>query len=260
MKDHVALITGGGEGIGEAAARELARAGMRVAVLGRTPDNTEGTVEKITEAGGEALSLQADISQSEEMETAIARIMETWGRLDAVFANAGINGVWAPIEELKPEEFAKTIAINLTGTFLTIKHAVPAIRKGARGGSIIITSSVNGNRMFSNTGASAYSASKAGQTALGKMLALEFGKDRIRVNVICPGAIESNIGDNTEQRDVEKAREPVEFPEGEIPLTRGEPGDQYEVARLVRFLASDDARHISGTEIYIDGAQSLLQG
>jgi NAD(P)-dependent dehydrogenase (short-subunit alcohol dehydrogenase family) len=119
---------------------------------------------------------------------------------------------------------------------------------------------VNGTRIFSNTGATAYSCSKAAQVAFTKMVALELAEHRIRVNVICPGAIETNIEQSTEKRDLEAVREPVEFPEGEIPLTDGEPGAAEQVARLVLFLASDESSHISGTEVWIDGAQSLLKG
>src|SRR5690606_34946190 len=128
------------------------------------------------------------------------------------------------------------------------------------GGSVIITSSINGTRVFSNTGATAYSSSKAGQVAMAKMLAVELAKHRIRVNVICPGAIESEIDENTERVNLEEIREPVEFPEGNIPLTDGRPGRASQVADLVYFLASDESSHISGTEIWIDGAQSLLVG
>jgi NAD(P)-dependent dehydrogenase (short-subunit alcohol dehydrogenase family) len=135
---------------------------------------------------------------------------------------------------------------------------VPHLKK--QGGSVIITSSVNGTRIFSNTGATAYSCSKAAQVAFAKMTALELAKDRIRVNVICPGAIESEIDENTEKRDVEKVKEPVEFPEGKIPLTDGKPGKGEDVAQLVLFLASDASKHISGSEVWIDGAESLLQG
>ena len=139
-----------------------------------------------------------------------------------------------------------------------MKYAVPYLKK--RGGSIIVTSSVNGTRIFSNTGATAYSCSKAGQVAFTKMVALELARHRIRANVICPGAIETNIGENTEQRDLEVVREPVEYPEGKIPLTDGKPGTPEQVAQLVLFLASDASSHISGTEIWIDGTESLLMG
>jgi NAD(P)-dependent dehydrogenase (short-subunit alcohol dehydrogenase family) len=129
-----------------------------------------------------------------------------------------------------------------------------------QGGSIIITSSVNGTRMFSNTGASAYATSKAGQVAFAKMMALELAKHKIRVNVICPGAIETEIDDNTKHENLEAIQEPVEYPEGSIPLTDGNPGSSEQVADLVYFLASDASNHITGTEIWIDGGQSLLQG
>ena len=258
VTDKVALITGAGSGLGRAAAIRLAEAGAKVAALGRTADDLQSTVDRIIEGGGQAIVVEADISRPEEMQAAVAQIEQQWGRLDIVFANAGINGVWAPIEELTPEEWAKTLTVNLTGTFLTIKYAVPLLKR--QGGSVIITSSVNGTRMFSNAGASAYSASKAGQVALAKMTALELAKHKIRVNVICPGSIATEIDDNTEKRHVDEASEPVQYPEGAVPLTDGRPGTPEQVAELVLFLASDASSHISGTEIWIDGAQSLLQG
>jgi NAD(P)-dependent dehydrogenase (short-subunit alcohol dehydrogenase family) len=143
--------------------------------------------------------------------------------------------------------------------FLTIKFAVPHLR-AAGGGSVIVTSSINGTRVFSNTGATAYSASKAGQVAITKMLALELAKHRIRVNVVCPGGITTEIEESTEKRSLEKAQEPVEFPAGEIPLTDGRKGTSDDVADLMLFLASDASRHITGTEVWIDGGQSLLRG
>jgi len=258
LNEKVALVTGAGSGIGKAAALRLAGEGAKVAALDHTLENAQKAVRKIEEAGGAALALDADISDAKAMEKAIARIDEQWGRLDIVFANAGINGVWAPVDELTPEEWTKTITVNLTGTFLTVKYAVPLLKR--RGGAIIITSSVNGTRVFSNAGASAYSSSKAGQVAFAKMTALELAKHKIRVNVICPGWIETEIEDNTEKRGVEKAEEPIEFPEGSVPLTDGDPGHANQVADLVYFLASEQSSHISGTEIWIDGAQSLLRG
>src|SRR5690606_1024112 len=129
-----------------------------------------------------------------------------------------------------------------------------------RGGSVIITSSINGTRVFSNAGASAYSSSKAGQVAFAKMAALELAKHGIRVNVICPGWIETEIDENTEKRNVEAAQEPAQYPEGAVPLTDGGPGSSEQVADLVLFLASDASSHITGTEVWIDGGQSLLQG
>lgn len=258
LDKRVALITGAGSGIGKATALLLAKEGARIAAIGRTKEELAETVEEIRANGGEALALIADIAQPEEMEHAVAEIGESWNRIDIVFANAGINGVWAPLEELSPEEWDETITINLKGTFLTVKYAVPYLTK--QGGSIIVTSSVNGTRTFSNTGATAYSTSKAGQVAFTKMIALELAKHRVRANVICPGAITTSIEESTEQRDLEKVKEPVEYPEGSIPLTDGKPGSSEQVAQLVLFLASDASNHITGTEMWIDGGSSLLVG
>lgn len=258
LAEKVALVTGAGSGIGEAAATLFAKEGAKVAALGRTEDELKAVVAQIEEGGGSAIPVIADISQPEQMEQAYQKVVGQWGRLDIVFANAGINGVWAAIEDLKPEEWNKTINVNLTGTFLTVKYAVPYLKK--QGGSVIVTSSVNGTRIFSNTGATAYSCTKAAQVAFTKMVALELADYRIRVNVICPGAITTNIDESTERRNLEKVQEPIEFPEGEIPLTDGKSGTAEQVAQLVLFLASDASSHITGTEIWIDGGQSLLRG
>lgn len=258
LADKVALVTGAGSGIGKAAAELMAKEGAKVALLGRTEDELNKTLSQIQSNGGAAIPLLADISQPQQMQQATQKVIDEWGRLDIVFANAGINGVWASLEELEPQEWDKTININLTGTFLTVKYAVPYLKR--QGGSVIITSSVNGTRIFSNTGATAYSCTKAAQVAFTKMVALELAQDRIRVNVICPGAIETNIDENTQRRDLEEITEPVEFPEGKIPLTDGKPGTSQQVAQLVLFLASEASSHITGTEVWIDGGESLLKG
>lgn len=256
LSGRVALVTGAGSGIGKAAALRLAKEGARVAALSRTGDEVNKVADEIRSSDGEAIALAADISQPAEMQAAVQKIIDRWGRLDVVFANAGINGVWAPLEELTPEDWDRTLDINLKGTFLTVKYAVPHLKK--QGGSVIITSSVNGSRIFSNAGATAYSCSKAGQVAFAKMVALELAKDKIRVNVICPGAVETEINQNTQQRDVENILPKVEFPEGRMLLTDGKPGSPEQVADLVLFLASDASSLISGTEVWIDGAESLL--
>ena len=258
LEGKVALVTGAGSGIGAATAKRFAEAGAKVGLAARTKEELEAVKDDIEAAGGEALVLTVDISDVDSLKEAYDTLLDRWGRLDVVFANAGVNGVWAPIEDLEMDEWKKTIDINLSGTFATIKFAVPHLRK--QGGAIVVTASVNGTRMFSNSGATAYASTKAAQVAMTKMLALELAKHRIRVNVICPGAIDTQIDENTEQRNTEAAREPVEFPEGQIPLTDGEPGTSEEVAELVLFLSSDASKHITGTEMWIDGGQSLLQG
>jgi NAD(P)-dependent dehydrogenase (short-subunit alcohol dehydrogenase family) len=255
----VALVTGGGSGIGKAAALRLAAEGCAVGVLTHTKEDADQVVAEIAAAGGRAMALVADVSNEDQMKAAVADLVRQYSRLDCLFANAGINGVWAPIDELEPDEWDRTINTNLRGTYLTLHYGVPHLKR-AGGGAVVITASVNGTRIFSNGGATAYSCTKAAQVAMATMLALELAKFRIRVNVVCPGKIETNIEDSTTHRDPDVAGEPVEFPEGNIPLTDGEPGTSDEVADLVLFLLSDRARHISGTPVWIDGAQSLLVG
>ncbi len=256
LEGKVALITGAGEGIGRATALLFAKQGAIVGVLGRTEENVRETVEEITAAGGRASLIVADISSASDMEQSYKSLTGEHGRLDIVFANAGINGVLAPIEELTPEEWRETIDNNLTGAFLTVKYAIPYLKR--RGGAIVITASINGTRYFAYPGGTAYSTSKAGLVAFAQMAALELAKDKIRVNVVCPGAIESNIHEEEEKRDVKNTHVPVETPEGDIPLTGGAKGKAEQVAELVLFLSSERASHITGTPVWIDGAQSLL--
>jgi NAD(P)-dependent dehydrogenase (short-subunit alcohol dehydrogenase family) len=211
---------------------------------------------EIERGGGRAVYIDCDVSNPEQVKRAIDRTAEAFGRIDVVFANAGINGVWAPIEELKPEEWDQTLDTNLKSTFLTVKYAIPHLRR-AGGGSIIITSSINGNRKFSNPGATAYSTSKAGQVAFMKMAALELSRYQIRVNAVCPGAIHTNIDERTRKRDTEKVEIKVELPEGKPGVNEGQ-GEPIDVADAVLFLASDMSRHVSGVELYVDGGSSLM--
>jgi NAD(P)-dependent dehydrogenase (short-subunit alcohol dehydrogenase family) len=252
----VALVTGAGSGIGKAAALRFAREGATVGVLSHTEDEIRKTAQEIEQTGGKAIPLVADVADEGQMKKAVADLVQAYGRLDIVFANAGINGVWAPIDQLQPAEWDRTINTNLRGTYLTIHYAVPHLKTA--GGSIVITASINGTRTFTTAGATAYSATKAAQVAMAQMLAVELAKHKIRVNVVCPGKIDTQIMENTEQRDMEEAKVPAEFPAGPIPLTGEEPGTSEEVAELVFFLASERARHITGTPVWIDGAQSLL--
>lgn len=258
LSNKAALVTGAGSGLGKATALRLAKAGAKVAVLSRTKEEIDKVAKEIEAAGGTAISIPGDTSSDADMKKAIETVVEKFGSLDIVVANAGINGVWAPIEDITPEEWDKTITVNLRGTYLTIHHAVPKL-EAAGGGAIVIISSINGTRTFTTPGASAYSATKAAQVAMAQQLALELGPRKIRVNAICPGAIESEIDDNTEQRGTEKTEIPVEFPNGDIPITNGKPGKAEDVAEAVLFLVSDASRHITGSPLWIDGGQSLLR-
>ncbi|MGC4108448.1 MAG: SDR family NAD(P)-dependent oxidoreductase [Thermomicrobiales bacterium] len=253
----VAIVTGAGSGIGKAAALDLGRQGAKVGVLSRNATDVQATVDQIVSAGGEAIPLVADVTSQHALEAAVATVEQTWGRLDSLVVNAGANGQFAPVDDLTLEEWNRTLDTNLTSTFLTTRAAVPLMRQ--TGGSIVVISSVNGNRNFAYSGASAYSTSKAAQVAFTKMVALELAKDRIRVNVVCPGAIDTAINGKTLRRNTDGLGVPVHYPDG-VHMYDGEPGTADQVAELISFLLSDAADHVSGTEVYIDAAESLLVG
>lgn len=258
LKGKVALVTGAGAGIGRASAMRLAAEGAIVGVLSLVPAEVEATCQAIRAAGGEAVGVVADVADERQMPRAIDSVVAARGRLDIVVANAGINGVWAPIDDITPEEWDRTIRVNLRGTYVTLHFSVPHLKK-AGGGSIIIMSSINGTRTFTTAGASAYSAAKGAQFILAQQLSLELARYRIRVNAICPGATVTSIGGSTFQRNREAAAVPVVWPEGDIPLSGGKPAPAEEVAEAVVFLASDRSKHITGTPIFVDGGQSLLR-
>jgi NAD(P)-dependent dehydrogenase (short-subunit alcohol dehydrogenase family) len=253
----VALVTGANSGIGHATALRLAREGAKIGALGKNEEELDRTVSELEAAGGEAMTLVADISDSDAMRRAFEALIDRWGRLDVVVANAGINGVWAPIDDLEADEWDTTLAVNLRGTFLTFKYAVPHLRE--RGGSIIVVSSIQGTRLFSSPGSTAYACSKGAQVVLMKKMALELAAHDIRVNAVCPGATDTDIDDKTERRNLESISPPVEYPEGKLPLTEGQMSSD-DVARVIVFLASPESRVVTGTEVWVDAGTTLLAG
>ncbi|HEX4212513.1 MAG TPA: SDR family NAD(P)-dependent oxidoreductase [Candidatus Dormibacteraeota bacterium] len=254
LANKVALVTGAGAGIGRAVALAMAAEGAVVGALDRDRDRAEATAAM---AEG-VIPLAADVADSDQMRAAVDRIAAERDRLDIIVANAGINGVWAPIEEIEPEEWERTMAVNLRGTFLTFKHAVPWLRR--QGGAALVTSSVHGTRIFSAPGSTAYACTKAAQLTFARKMAIELARDRVRVNVICPGYIATQIQESTERRHLDSIRAPVEYLERPIPLTHGEVHQPQDIARVAVFLASDDAFPVTGSEVYADGATSLLVG
>src|SRR5581483_11677900 len=216
LTGRVAVVTGAASGIGKAAASLLARQGVHVAILDRNEEQARVTAEELTRAGHEAREWVADVADAEKMGAAMQQIWDHWGRLDIVFANAGMNGVFASLDELTLEDWNATLSTNLTGTFVTIKSAFPYLKKQGAG-SIIVTSSINGTRSFGLLGATAYSVSKAGQIALMKMLALELAPANIRVNAICPGyVVDTNMKNRL--RGIEKFKFRGGSPEDSFPL------------------------------------------
>lgn len=258
LTNKVALVTGGGSGIGEGACLALAEAGALVGVIDLHVESARAVAQRIQAQGGRALAAAADVRDEQQLSAAIARTVETFGGLHVVFANAGINGMQCPIEEMTLDEWSATLNTNLTGTFLTVKHSIPHLR-AAGGGSIIVTSSINGSRTFALPGYACYSSSKAAQVAFTRMAAVELARWGIRVNAILPGGVRTNIGERTYRRNLEPITYNVRLPESWPPL-HGRPATPQEMAKIVVFLASDDSSFVTGAEIVADAAASLLRG
>lgn len=190
------------------------------------------------------------------MQNAVAALVEASGRLDIIVANAGINGVWAPVDELEADEWDKTLAVNLKGTFLTFKYAVPHLK--ARGGSAMIVASMHGTRTYTIAGSTAYACSKGAQVVFAKKMALELARHKIRVNVLCPGSTKTHVNDCRVLRSIESINLNIQYaPGSKLPLL-GRPAEPEEVASLALFLASQDSVLITGAEMHVDGGQSLM--
>jgi NAD(P)-dependent dehydrogenase (short-subunit alcohol dehydrogenase family) len=199
----------------------------------------------------------ADVRKEDDVRAAVTGTVEYLGGLNVVFANAGINGMQTPIQEMTIEEWHETLDTNLTGTFLTVKHSIPHLRS-ASGGSIIVTASVNGNTIFSLPGYSCYATSKAGQTAFARMAAVELARWQIRVNTILPGGVQTNIRERTFRRNLEPVTYEMTFPTRFPPLT-GRAMTPNDIANLVLYLASDESATVTGGTFLIDAGVSLLQ-
>jgi NAD(P)-dependent dehydrogenase (short-subunit alcohol dehydrogenase family) len=255
LAGKVAFITGAASGIGEATARRFAREGATIVLADVEDDLGKRVCAEIEQEEGRAFYIHCDVSDAASVQPALESAASHEGRLDIVYANAGIAGVWAPLEEMLPSEWEKTLRTNLEGAFLTLHFAIPYLK--SQGGSIIITSSVSGNRTFAQPGAAAYSTSKAGLVALTKMAALELARYRIRVNAVCPGGVPTRITDALERRHTEEIPLNVQMPDGNPALHQGV-GQPEDIADVCLFLASDQSRHVSGVEIYVDGGASLI--
>lgn len=246
----VALITGGGSGIGAATARLMAREGASVAVMGRTARTVEATAESVRAAGGRALAVVGDISREEDVEAAVGRTVGEFGRLDILVANAAVqlHRRDRPIHEQEPDDWDATQSVNLRGAFLCCRAAVRRMLAQGEGGALVIVSSVTAVVGVAPQNPS-YTASKGGLVAFGRALAVQYASDNIRCNVVCPGALEAPP-DVEEIDNVARERRMV----AQIPL--GRLGRFEEIAPFVAFLASDDASYATGGVYLVDGGLS----
>ena len=249
--NQVVLITGGASGIGRAAALRFGSEGAQVVIADQNLDGAQKVVQEIREASGTALAVQADVTQVDDSQRMVQAAVERFGKLNVVFANAGISG-GDIVLKMEPADWDRVIATNLRGVFLTCKYSIPALIEAGGGAIVNMASSMAGWDV--SFGGAAYMASKEGVTGLTKSLALQLGGYGIRVNAICPGIIQTHLGRRAGTTQEEWQARYDQFAK-RIPLRRvGQPED---VAAAVAFLASDDARHITGSLLLIDGGQTL---
>ena len=245
LDGKVALITGAASGIGAATAQRFCREGAAVVVADLNDAGARAVVEACVEAGGRATYQRTDVSLEADVAAAIARAVDTYGRLDVVFNNAGLGGALGPIEATAVEDWDRTQAVLLRGVFLGMKHAIPRLRAGG-GGSIISTASVAGVR--GGAGPHAYSAAKAAVINLTRSVALEVAKDNIRVNCICPGGIHTPLLGSRFPGGDEMLAQMLTMIQ---PLPRA--GTPDDIAAMALYLASDEARFVTGAAMVVDG-------
>lgn len=249
LAGKVALITGGGTGIGRACALQFAHEGAKVAVAGRRYDPLSATVAEIQEAGGEALALQLDVTRADQIERVAQMVVDRFGLLNTVVNSAGMMVV-GNAEQTSEGDWDRLMSINLKGTFLVSRAALPYLRKSGAG-SIINMGSVYG--LVAAKQRAAYAASKGGITMLTRAMALDHAHEKIRINCICPSLVETEIARElfANAPDPESARRNRI---GMIPMGRG--GTPEEIAHLAVYLASDESTWVTGAAFPIDGGQS----
>ncbi|MSP03261.1 MAG: glucose 1-dehydrogenase [Acetobacteraceae bacterium] len=246
LEGKSALITGGGGGIGRATALIFAREGARLAIADAARDAAAETVDLVNKAGGQAIALSGDVTASDAVQAMIAAVVSAYGRIDCAFNNAGIAGhqvdaAGKKTHEWADESFDRMIGVNLKGVWLCMKHEIIQMLKQG-GGRIVNTGSIAG--LIGLPTSSAYVAAKHGVLGLTKTAALEYARDDIRVNAVCPGYIETKMTEDTMRRRGEQLMALVPF---------GRMGKPEEIGEMVLFLCSDRSSYISGACYNVDG-------
>jgi len=252
LEGKVALVTGAGSGIGRASAVTFAGEGAKVIVADVDVNSGEATAHQIEEAGGNSAFVKADVSQQTEVEAMVNKAIEIYGRLDCAFNNAGIEGTLAiPIAEYAEEVWDRVISVNLKGVWLCMKYELPQMLKQG-GGAIVNMASVAG--LVGGTVGAAYFASKHGVVGLTKAPAIEYGQSAIRINAVCPGVIQTRMGESLFKGNPD--------PEAEARIIGLHPigriGTPEEVAESVIWLCSDASSFVTGHAMAVDGGYVAL--
>lgn len=248
FEGKVAIVTGGGSGIGEATAKELANLGVKVVVTDIKLEAAQRVVDEIAAAGGEAAAFAGNTAVAADSEKAVAFAVETYGKLNYAFNNAGIGGASAPVGEMDIDAWDTVVGINLNGVAYGMRYQIPAILEaGAEEGAIVNMASIHGT--VAALGNSAYTATKHAVVGVTKNAAAEYGPAGLRINAVGPGYIDTPL----------LAGAPAEVKEGLVakhPL--GRLGRADEIAKVVRFLLSDDASFVTGAYYLIDGGYTTV--
>lgn len=243
LQDKVAIVTGGGGGIGRATSSLFAKEGAKVVVSDVNEELAHETMNLIKNAGGEAICVIANMANPEDVQVLINKTCDRYGGLDILFNNAGVANVEVKLADMPIDEWERVIDINLKGVFLGMKYAIPEMETRG-GGSIINTSSILG--LKGKKFVSPYNASKGGVVILTKNAALEYGGKNIRVNAIAPGVIDTAIIEGWKN---DERKWPIISTSNALRRV----GQPEEIAKTVLFLASDDSSYITGTTIVVDG-------
>ena len=244
LSGKVALVTGGSRGIGFATAKILSENGAAVIITARNQERLEKSISKIPNSIG----IAADIKNSNDVKNVVNKTIEKFGKLDILVNNAGIFPKIKQLHEIDEDEWNEVLDVNLTGQFRFTKEAIPHLQKTS--GSIINISSDAGIKAYQGFNADAYSASKAALILLTKCWALEYSKDKIRVNCICPGVVDTDM-----TKPFLKTQKDKEFMNSEHPI--GRIGQPDEVGKAVLYFASDDASWTTGAVLAVDGGESI---
>jgi NAD(P)-dependent dehydrogenase (short-subunit alcohol dehydrogenase family) len=243
FEDRVALVTGGTSGIGKATALAFAAEGAGVILAGRRENEGAAVVADIRHHGGQGTFVATDVTRDADVRALVASALKSYGRLDVAVNNAGTEGVTRPITELGEEDWARTVDVNMKGTWLSMKHEIPAITE--RGGAIVNVATIAA--LVGVPGTTIYAASKAGVIAMTRAAAMEWAGKGLGVNVVSPGAVETDMFERFTGGD-ERAK--AEF-RAAHPLGRA--ASVAEIAEAVLWLASDGAAFITGHNLVIDG-------
>ncbi|HDG98076.1 MAG: short chain dehydrogenase [Aquificota bacterium] len=244
LQNKIALVTGGGSGIGKSTALAFAKEGAKVVVADVIAEGAQQTVKEIRESGGEAIFVKVDVSKSSEVQAMIEKTLETYGRLDCAYNNAGVAITPMLIPDTNEEDWDRVININLKGVWLCMKYEIPQMLKQGKG-AIVNASSMVG--LIGLEKRSAYAASKHGVLGLTKVAALEYADSGIRVNAVCPAPIRTPLVEKIIAADPEAEKQLISM----IPMKRL--GTLEEVAQVVVWLCSDASSFVTGQAIGVDG-------